>query len=184
MAQVLFTATAIYLENGRYVFNDASNVVTINAPEIDAFSPQPVWLLRYLIPGNNQVQYQLTFQPSSADLSDANTLLGFWIEQEGVGVMIDCIGLDQLLAVANGTGTIQRRYGAAPAFTSPTPSWWCITRADDGSGFAHDTLVMDYIGQYYGNVRLKTNTSGVSVYTFQAYGSVTAVKNDSVTTVC
>jgi hypothetical protein len=183
MAQVLFTATAIY-KNAQYIFNDSNNVVTINAPEIDAFSPTPCWLLRYLIPGDNRVQYLLTFQPSSADLSDANTITGLWVEQEGQGVMIDCISVDQCLAVANGTGSIQRKYGAAPAFTSPTPAWWCITRADDGSDFAHDVVTMDYIGQYFGNIRMKSNTSGVSIYTFQAYGVVTAVKSDSVTTVC
>jgi hypothetical protein len=183
MAEVLFTASAIY-KNGQYVFNDSQNVVSINAPKIDAYSPRQVWLLRYLVPGNNQVQYLLTFQPSSADLADTNTLTGLWVEQDGEGVMIDCISVDQFIAVANGTGTIQRRYGAAPAFTNPTAAWWCVTRADDGSGFAHSDVVMDYIGQYFGNVRLKTNTSGVSVYTFQAYGTVIAVGSDSVTTTC
>jgi len=183
MAQVLFSAIAIY-KNGQYTFNDSNSSIAINAPEIGAFTPRAAWLLRYLIPGNNQVQYLLTFQPSSADLADSNTIAGVYIEQDGVGVLIDCISVAQCLDVANGTGTIQRRYGAAPAFTNPTPAWWCVTRADDGSGFAHDVLVMDYIGQYFGNVRLKSNTSGVSVYTFQAYGTVTALKSDSVTTTC
>lgn len=179
MAEVIFSASAIY-KNGQYVFNDSNNTVTINAPKVDAFSPRNAWLLRYLIPGNNQVQYLLTFQPSSADLADVNTLQGIYVEQDGQGVLIDCISIDQFLLVANGTGVIQRRYGAAPAFTNPTPNWWCVTRADDGSGFAHGDVVMDYVTQYYGNVRLKTNSSGVSVYTFQAYGTVIAIGNDSV----
>lgn len=182
MAQVLFSATAIY-KNGQFVYNDSNNSVAINAPELGAFTPRAAWLLRYLIAGNNQVQYLLTFQPTSADLADANTLAGVYIEQDGEGILIDCISVQQCIDVANGTGTIQRRYGVV-TFTNPTPAWWCITRADDGSGFAHDVVVMDYIGQYFGNVRLKSNASGVSVYTFQAYGTVIAVKSDSVTTVC
>lgn len=180
MAEVLFVATAIYKDDHGYCFNDPDNVVSINAPKIDAFTPRECWLLRYLVPGNNQVQYLLTFQPSSAELADSNTILGLWVEQDGKGIMIDCISRDNFIAVANGTGTIQRRYGAAPAFTSPTPSWWCVTRSDDGSGAAHNDVVMDYVGQYVGNVRLKTNTSGVSVYTFQAYGTPKAVGSDSV----
>lgn len=183
MAQVLFSASAIF-KNGQYVFNDSQNSVAINAPELGPFTPRLAWLLRYLIPGNNQVQYLLTFQPSSADLADSNTIVGVWIEQDGEGILIDCISVAQAIDVANGTGTIQRRYGAAPAFTNPTAAWWCVTRADDGSGYAHDRVVMDYIGFYFGDVRLKTNASGVSVYTFQAYGTVIAVGSDSVTTTC
>lgn len=179
MATVLFTATAIYTR-GQYVFNDPNNQIDLNAYKVDAFSPRNVWLLRYLVPGTNQVQYLLTFQPTSADLADANTIIGLYVEQDGKGTMIDCISIDNFNLVANGTGVIQRRYGAAPAFTNPTPNWWCVTRADDGSGFAHNDVVTDYIGQYFGNVRLKTNTSGVSVYTFQAYGTVIGVGADSV----
>jgi len=179
MATILFTAVAIYTK-GQYVFNDPNPVIDINADKIDAFSPRPVWLLRYLVPGTNQIQYLLTFQPTSADLLDANTILGLWVEQDGKGVMIDCISIADFNTVANGTGTITRRYSSAPAFTNPTPAWWCVTRADDGSGYAHDVVVTDYVGQYFGNVRLKSNTSGVSVYTFQAYGTPTAVGSDSV----
>lgn len=184
MSTVLFTATAIYARS-RYVFNDPDNQIDLNAYKIDAFSPRNVWLLRYLVPGTNQVQYLLTFQPTSADLADANTIVGIYVEQDGKGVMIDCISIDNFNLAANGTNAnLQRRYGAAPAFTTPTATWWCITRADDGSGFAHDRVVTDYIGQYYGNVRLKTNTSGVSTYTFLSYGTVIPIGTDSATTVC
>jgi hypothetical protein len=179
MAEVLFTASAIY-KNGQYVFNDPNNVIAINSPKIDAFSPREAWLLRMIVPGTNQVQYLLTFAPSSAELADPNTIAGIYVEQDGVGVLIDCISRENFILVANGTGTIQRRYGAAPAFTTPTPNWWCVTRADDGSGAAHNDVVMDYVGQYIGDVRMKSNTSGVSVYTFRAFGTVIPIGSDSV----
>jgi hypothetical protein len=75
MAEVLFTASAIY-KNGQYVFNDPNNVIAINSPKIDAFSPREAWLLRMIVPGTNQVQYLLTFAPSSAELADPNTIAG------------------------------------------------------------------------------------------------------------
>ena len=183
MAEVLFTAQAIY-SNGQYVFNDPNSVISINSNQIGAFTPRNAWLLRYLVPGNNLVQYLLTFQPSSSDLADINTIQGVYVEQNGRGVLIDCISTANFIAVANGTGVIQGRYGASPAFTQPVPLWWCITRADDGSSFAHGVVSTDYVGQYFGNVRLKSNASGVSVYTVQAYNTLQPVKNDSVTTVC
>lgn len=175
----LFQATAIY-RNTHYCFNDTQNVIDLNAANIDGFSPRNAWLLRYLVPGSNQVQYQITFEPSSADLTDTNTIQGLWVEQDGQGVLIDCISISNFNDVSNGTGTIQRRYGAAPAFTSPTGSYWCVTRTDDGSAAAHGDVSTDYVGQYYGNVRVKSNTSGVSVYTFTAFGTVIAIGSDSV----
>ena len=179
MSTILFQATAI-LKNEQYVFNDPNNVIEFNAVNIDAFSPRNAWLLRYIIPGTNQVQYLITFAPSSADLADSNTIQGLWVEQDGKGVLIDCISLENFNAVANGTGTIQRRYGAAPAFTTPTPNYWCITRTDDGSTAAHGKVSTDYVGQYIGNVRLKSNTSGQSVYEVRAYGTMRAIGSDSV----
>ena len=109
----LFQATAIF-KNGTYVFNDPNNVIDLNAALVDGFSPRNAWLLRTIVPGTNRIEYNITFSPSSADLSDSNTIIGLYVEQEGVGVMIDCISIDNFNTVANGTGTIQRRYGDAP----------------------------------------------------------------------
>lgn len=175
----LFQATAIF-RNGRYLFNDPNNVIDLNAANIDGFSPRWAWLLRYIVPGTNQVQYLLTFTPSSADLADVNTIVGLYVEQDGEGVLIDCISVANFNDVSNGTGTIQRKYGAAPAFTVPTGTYWCITRSDDGSAYAHGKVSTDYVGQYIGNIRLKSNVSGTSVYTCQAYGTMTAIGSDSV----
>lgn len=177
----LFQATAIYKAT-HYVFNQPStNVIDLNAPRIGGFSPRNVWLLRYIVPGQNQVQYLLTFEPNSDQLADTNTLQGLYVEQDGLGVMIDCISIADFNSVANGTTTtITPRYGTAPAFTTPTTNYWCVTRSDDGSGYAHDQVVVAYVGFYIGNVRMKSNTSGVSVYTFQAYGTVIPQGTDTV----
>lgn len=180
MAQTyLFQATAIYKAT-HYVFNSPNNVIDLNAPRIGAFSPRNAWLLRQLVPGQNQVQYLLTFNPSSEQLTDPNTLQGLYVEQDGSGVLIDCISIADFNSVANGTTTtITPRYGTAPAFTTPTPNYWCVTRTDDGSGYAHSQVVMAYVGQYIGDVRMKSNVSGVSVYTFAAYGIPTPIGSDS-----
>ncbi|HNU13630.1 MAG TPA: hypothetical protein PKI55_04170 [Chitinophagaceae bacterium] len=173
----LVKATAIW-RNARYVFNDPNNVIDLNSPKIDAFSPRNVWLLRQLVPGQNQVQYLITFAPSSEQIADANTIQGLWVEQDGQGVMIDCISIDNFNSILNSGGDLQRRYGAAPAFTSPTPTGYCITRSDDGSASAHQQVTFDYIGQYIGNVRLQSNLSGVSVYRVSAYAAPTPVGSD------
>jgi len=184
MALSIFKATAIF-KNGQYVFNDADNEIDINPTLLAPFAPRQAWLLRYIVPGTNQVQYLLTFQPSSADLTDVNTVLGLWIEQgdgsDGTkGVMIDCISIDNFNTIANAGGSLQRRYGAAPAFTTPTAGCWRITRADNGTAFAHGKVSTDYVGKIYGNVRVVSNISGVSIYEVSAFGTLTAVGTDSV----
>ncbi len=173
----LVKATAIW-RNSRFVFNDPNNVIDLNSPKIDGFSPRNAWLLRYLVPGQNQVQYLITFAPSSEQIADANTIQGLWVEQDGQGVMIDCISIDNFNTILNAGGNLQRRYGASPAFTSPSATGWCVTRSDDGSTSAHSQVVTDYVGQYVGNVRLQSNLSGVSVYRFLAYGTPKAIGSD------
>lgn len=175
----LFLATAIY-KDGRYTFNDPDNVIDLNSLTIGAFTPRNVWLLRYIIPGQNQVQYLPTFAPTSAQLLDVNTIQGLYVEQDGEGVIIDCISIANFNTAANSGSAITARYGTAPAFTNPSALWYCVTRSDEGTGYAHDRVVTDYVGQYIGNVRLKSNTSGVSVYTFQSYNVPIAIGSDTV----
>lgn len=183
MAASIFPVTAIYRKS-QYVFNDPNNVIDINATLLGPFAPRNVYLLRQINPGTNQVQYLLTFAPSSADLADVNTIQGLWIEEIGTndgGVMIDCISIDNFNLAANGTNTsVQRRYGAAPAFTTPTPACWRITRADAGTAAAHGDVSTDYVGKIYGNVRLVSNTSGISVYEVTAFGTLVPIGTDSV----
>lgn len=184
MAASIFPVTAIYV-NGQYVFNDPNNVIDINGTILAAFSPRNAWLLRQIVDGTNQVQYLLTFSPSSSDIADVNTIQGLYLEEVGSsrGVLIDCISIDNFNLAANGTASsVQRRYGAAPAFTTPTAACWRITRADAGTAAAHGTVATDYVGKIYGNVRVVSNTSGISVYEVSAFGTLTAVKSDSVAT--
>lgn len=179
MSQNLFKATAIW-KDGQYTFNDPNNEIDLDSAEIQAFSPRNAWLIRYIIPGDPRVQYMLTFAPSSSDLADGNTIQGLWVEQSGKGVLIDCISVDNFNAIATAGGTLQRRYGPAPAFTAPTAGCWRITRADNGTTSAHSQVTTDYIGQYFGNVRVVSNNSGISVYEISAYGTPKAIGTDSV----
>lgn len=178
----LFQATAIYKAT-HYVFDDPNaRVVSFNAPRVSGFSPRNVWLLRQIIPGQNQVQYLLTFDPTSDQIADGNTLQGVYVEQDGLGVMIDCLSVGNFNAVANGTlGSITPRYFTPPAFTTPAAVYYCITRSDDGTGAAHDDLIMDYVGFYIGNVRLTSNVTGVSTYRMQCYGAPSPQGSDVVT---
>ncbi|MGL4630037.1 MAG: hypothetical protein ACRCVT_02430 [Leadbetterella sp.] len=147
---------------------------------VGAFTPRNVWLLRYLIPGQNQVQYLMTFTPSSEQLADPNTIQGLYLEQDGEGVMIDCISISNFNTIANSGGALTTRYSTPPTFTIPSALWYCVTRSDAGTGYAHDVLATDYVGQYIGNVRLKSNASGVSIYTFQSYEKPIAIGSDTI----
>jgi hypothetical protein len=175
----LFLATAIY-KDGRYTFNESDNQIDINSLGISAFTPRNVWVLRTLIPGQNQVQYNVTFAPTSDQVADANTVQGLYLEQDGKGVVIDCVSITNFNAAANTGSAITARYGTPPAFTNPSALYYCVTRADDGTGFAHAKVITDYLNMYIGSVRLKTNTSGVSVYTFQSYYPPVAIGSDTV----
>jgi len=175
----LFLAKAIY-KDGRYTFNDADNTIDINSLGISAFTPRNVWVLRSIIPGQNQVQYNITFTPTSDQLADSNTIQGLYLEQDGEGVVIDCISITNFNAAANTGSAITARYATPPAFANPVALFYCVTRADDGSGTAHNKIVTDYIGQYFGNVRVKSNTSGVSVYTFQSYNVPVPIGSDTI----
>jgi hypothetical protein len=131
-----------------------------------------------LVPGQNQIQYLLTFEPSSADLADPNILTGVYIEQNGQGVLVDSISVANLTAALNGTGSVIQNYaGGIPLWTSPVALAYCLSRADDGSGYAHDQVVMQYVNQYTGNVRHRSNISGISHYVLFSYSFPVAQLN-------
>lgn len=163
--------------SGTYVGNQ-NKTIQINCDRLRAYSPRPCWLLRRLLPGDGtQIQHLLTFEPSSAEIADANTLQGFAIEVDGQDTMIDIVSADALVTACNCPdctdpilNVVTRFYtGGITSFVAPTLNYVCITRSDDGSGYAHDKIVMDYTGRYVGIVRLKSNTSGVSVYQVQTF---------------
>ena len=177
----LIAATALY-KAPHFTAFDANNQITINADRIMAFTPRAAYLLRYLVPGQNQIQYLLTFEPTSAQLLDVNTLQGVYVEQDGQGVLVDCISVTNFVNAVDTAGSITPRYGGAiPVFVSPVAIAWCISRADDGSGFSHDNVVTDYLNQYAGNVRLRSNISGVSHYIVFSYTQIVAIGADVVT---
>lgn len=169
-AYVLYNGTT-----GEYVGN-LGQTISINCERLQAFSPRPVWLKRYAAPGDGTLFLaQPTFSPTSAEVADANTLQGFWIEQDGQDVMIDVTTAAAFQAACDACcGTvpaiIANNYAGVPtAFTPLTTNFVCITRADDGSAGAHDDFAADYVSQFIGTARLRNNVSGVSKYEVETY---------------
>lgn len=173
MANTILTAAYSLYKAPHFTGYDSNNLITINADRIQAFTPRPAWVKRYLVPGQNQIQYLLTFEPSSADLADPNILTGVYIEQDGQGVVIDCISVVNAEAAFNGTGSLTTTYigqpGGIPLFTTPTAVAYCLSRADDGSAYAHGQVSTQYVNMSYGNIRLRSNISGISHYTIFSY---------------
>lgn len=171
------------LINAYVLFNGTTNTpaapyqtISINCERLQAFSPRPVWLKRFLAPGDGTViLYEPTFAPTSDELLDPNILQGFWIEQDQQDVMVDVTTVAAFQAACDACcGTVPdivaNRYGGnPPAFTALAAYWYCLTRTDDGSAGAHDAAAAAYVGNYVNTMRLKSNVSGVSVYTFQSY---------------
>lgn len=173
MANTILTAAYALYKAPHFTGYDANNLITINADLIGAFTPRPAWIKRYLVPGQNQIQYLLTFEPTSADLADPNILTGVYIEQNGVGVVIDCISVANAESAFNGTGSLTTTYigqpGGIPLFSTPQAIAYCVVRSDNGSADAIGLFSQAYVGQYIGNVRLRSNISGISHYIIFSY---------------
>lgn len=169
-AYVLYNGTT-----GIYV-GDQGLTISINCERLRAFSPRPVWLKRFLAPGDGTViLYEPTFNPSSAELLDPNTLQGFWIEQDGQDVMIDVTTLAAFQAACDACcGTvpaiIANNYAGAPTQFAPLSlNTICITTLDGGSAGDHDAFAAKYVGQYVGSAVLRSSFSGTSKYTLTTY---------------
>jgi len=183
-AYVLYNGTT-----GQYV-GDQALTITINCDRVRAFSPRPVWLKRFLAPGDGTVAlYEPTFNPSSAELLDPNTLSGFWIEQDGQDIMIDITNINAFQQACNACcgsvpTVIANLYAGAPtAFTALSVTTLCIYRFDDGSAGAHDAFAADYVGQYIGTAVMRSNFSGTSHYTITTYWTIASfplIKTDTV----
>lgn len=171
MANTILTPATCLYKAPHFTGYDSNNVITINADNVLAFTPRPAWIKRYLVPGQNQIQYLLTFEPSSADLLDPNLLQGVYVEEmPGLGVVIDSISVTDTNNALNGVSSITPRYGAGiPLFTTPAAIAYCLVRADDGSNYAHGQVTAQYVTQYVGNVRLRSNVSGISHYILFSY---------------
>lgn len=152
-------------------------VISINCDRLRAFSPRPVWLKRFLAPGDGTViLYEPTFNPTSAELLDSNIVQGFWIEVDGQDVMIDVTSITAFQEACDSCcgeapTVIASTYGEAgpTAFAPLSLNTICITTADDGSAGAHDAFAAKYVGQYVGYAKLRASFSGVSKYTLTTY---------------
>lgn len=169
-AYVLYNGTT-----GQYV-GDSGLTITMNCERVRAFSPRPVWLKRFLAPGDGTaVLYEPTFNPSSAELLDTNTLQGFWIEQDGQDIMIDITTVNAFQNACNACcgsvpTVIANTYAGAPtAFSALSVTTLCIYRFDNGSAGAHDQFAFDYVGQFIGSIVMRSNFSGVSHYIVNTY---------------
>lgn len=192
----IVSAVAIFDGTTATYVGDASPAVTvqINCERVNAFSPRPVWLTRYLAPGQGvYILYQPTFDVNqvSADggttFYDANTLQGFWIEVDGKDVMIDAVDADAFTTACDTCCddqpvTVTPFYASGiTAFVTPATSIFCITRADNGSVAAHEAVVTDYLTQYIGNVRLVSSSGSSSTYQFESYSaSIKVIGTDTV----
>lgn len=174
----LVSAYLIYnAKSNDYV--DNGQVVTLNCTQLQAFTPIPVWLHRWLPAGDGtNIQYQLSFDVTSADQLGygTNLIQGFYVEQNGEGMMIDIANVQTLISACNEccdnspAVTLTRFYTSGiPLFSNPATATFCITRSDDGSVTAHQNMALAYTGQYSGNVRLMSNLSGVSRYSVESF---------------
>lgn len=173
-AYVLYNATTdIYVGN-----NLPAPTVSINCERLQAYSPRPVWLLRLAAPGDGTIiLYEPTFNPSSDQVLDANTLQGMFIIQDDQSIIVDVTTVAAFQAACDACcGTIPsiiaNNYGGNPTpFTPITTNTFCIFRSDSGSAADHDAMADDYIGSYIGTMQMRSNFSGVSHYTVVTYYS-------------
>lgn len=192
---MLVQAYIIYNAHSNTYVNDGSSV-TINCDRINAYSPRPCWLQRWLPAGDGtDIIYQLTFNLSSADqLQYGNNLIqGLYIEQDGQGVMVDVANMTTFLngcdaCCGGATGQMTRFYtGGIPDFANPTEANWCITRSDDGSAYAANQFADDYAGQFHGNIKVSTSISGTTRYqvtSFTGYAPIAQGSDVVATGIC
>jgi hypothetical protein len=187
----LVNAYVIYDGTTSTYVGDQNVVISINCERLQAYSPRPVWLKRFLAPGDGTtIIYEPTFAPSSIELLDANTLPGFWIEQDGKDTMIDVTTQAAFQTACDACcGTvpaiIANLYaGAAPAFTPLTLNSFCIFRLDDGSTQAHGQIALDYLTNIFAGsgVKMTSHITGVSHYSVTSYyTTLSALPGDVIT---
>lgn len=172
----LVNAYVIYNGTTNEFVGDNGVTISINCERLNAFSPRPVWLKRQLAPGDGTViLYEPTFTPTSDELLDANILQGFWIEQDGLNVMIDVTTQAAFQAACDACcgavpAIIANNYaGNTTDYVALTLNSFCIYRFDDGSAGAHDAFAWDYTGNYVGTAKIRSNLSNTTHYTIQSY---------------
>lgn len=162
---------------GIYVGNDSpAPVISINCERLAAYSPRPVWLKRMPGPGDGTViLYELTFNPTSQETLDTNTLQGMYIMQDEQGVMVDVTTVAAFQAACDACcgavpAIIASNYNGAPTAYAPLGlNSLCIFRSDDGSAGAHDDFSADYAGQFVNTAMIRSSFSNLTHYTIQSY---------------
>ena len=169
-------AYVIYDGTGHRYVGGENQTITINCDRLNAFSPRRVWLLRELAPGDGTtIIYTPTFYPTSPQVLDANTLQGWWIEQDGKDAMIDIASASGLVDACNAccdtVPTIVTRFytTGVPSFNPLTLNSFCILRLDDGTTTAHGNIALDYLTNIVGGAILKSHITGLSHYTVQSF---------------
>lgn len=171
-AYVLYNATTdIYVGN-----NIPSPTVSINCERLQAYSPRPCYLVRQAAPGDGTIiLYEPTFNPSSDQLLDSNTLQGMFIIQDSTSIIVDVTTVASFQAACDACcgavpTIIANNYaGSPPNFSPVTLTTLCIYRLDDGSAGAHDAFADDYVGNYVGTAVMRSNFSNTSHYTIRSY---------------
>lgn len=152
----------VLFRKNHFVGSDPDNIAVINCTLLSSYSPRKGWLLRQKDGRSPDILYWLTFDPDSAAFGDANTLVGWWLEEtsESEGMFVDITTADALVEACNcqncdsPTGNlIAGVYGGGiPPFVTPSPVTYCVSRVNTlANGGANLTLVqqvvMDYTGQ-------------------------------------
>ena len=127
----LISVRVIYRKNHFVALDPDLNWAEVNCERISAFTPRQCWLLREKYT-DGQINYSTTFTSTT----EANSLKGFWIEQDGEGMMIDVLAVNgqpaSLLTTCNSccdtspADTITTFYDWSDlptsfGFTTPTP---------------------------------------------------------------
>lgn len=188
--------TAVVLYNGltnEWVGDQATpTTITINCERLQAYSPRPVWLQRWLAPGDGTlVMYQPTFELTSADVAayGGNMVQGIWIQQDNLSAMIDVASINAFLEACNGccdddvAVPLARYYtSGVPAFAAPTVSNYCIARVDAGDATAFNDFALAYFStQGVSDVSMRSHASGISYYDVTSALVPQAIGTDVVT---
>lgn len=180
------TASVLYnVTSGTPLMGQGVTAV-INCERLNAFSPRAAWIKPQYNPGDGTViTYTTTAEPNDPEI-DANSIKGWMIQQDDATLIIDAVTgqaiVDACGACCGPTGIVVAPFytSGVPAFTYPVSATYCITRADDGSAYAHEILTEDYVYTTVGGARLRTSTGTSSTYQVEAFGAPPAVGTDTV----
>jgi hypothetical protein len=179
----LIYCRVLYNGNTSEYVGNKNQIATINCVQLEALSPRPVWLIREGMPGDGTIQnVSLNFNPSSDDLTDQNTIRGFFISVDGKQLVVDVLTeqafRDACNAAPGSVPAIVASFynGNPPVFAPLALNTYCISTLDDGSAAAAENLALRYVDNIYGDIRIGSHVSGVSRYTVKSYWTLAALR--------